>query len=142
MYRFKTMLCWLRHIFSQHRLSTPPIIVLPVSAQPIICILYLLCWVTFTPYQAVVRSSQLELFALSTSCSSFCSSQALWTLCFWLLPQVVWLKQFLVIWRMERGVRSHIFVGRYPSHFETLAARHLIRTRTSFPQVVLRTDVS
>lgn len=40
------------------------------------------------------------------------------------------------------GVRSHIFVGRYPSHFKTLASRHLIRIYASFLQVVHFADVA
>lgn len=40
------------------------------------------------------------------------------------------------------GVRSRVFVGRYPSHFETLATRHLIRIHAAFTQVVQGSDVS
>lgn len=39
------------------------------------------------------------------------------------------------------GVIAQLFVGRYPSHFETLAPRHLVRLHAWIPQVVQRDDV-
>lgn len=74
------------------------------------------------------------------------SHLSLWSQSFFFrsLPWVGWSKWYLVIWRMEKGggVRSRVFVGRYPSHFETLATRHLIRIHAAFTQVVQFSDVS
>lgn len=55
---FKNRLYWLRQIFSEHSLFTPPIVVILVSPIPIICILYSQCSPASTPFQGAVRSSQ------------------------------------------------------------------------------------
>lgn len=76
---FKNRLYWLRQIFSEHSLFTPPIVVILVSPIPIICILYSQCSPASTPFQGAVRSSQPSPIQY-ISFFSFClTSFALWT---------------------------------------------------------------
>lgn len=127
-------------IVSQHRPSTPPMIVITVPPRPIICILTVLCYLHSTlgwcpifsakflirPLILLIRPTSRSFGHRVFSCRPGFGGRS----SFWLFGE----------WT-GGGVGAHIFVGRYPSHFKTLAQRHLSRIRVAFPQVVRCTRI-
>lgn len=132
--RSKNRLGLCTQTFSWYCFRTPPIIVILVSphAHHLHTVLTVLCYLCSL-------SSHCHV-AIPISCRGFFLSFTLWTQCSRCRPGSGRLEWFLGFWLFGKlevgGLRLHVFVGRYPSHSETLASRHLIRicgARTNGP---------